>query len=177
MGVMSFQALVRMHILDSLLNSIIVPLSRQLMIATLQMKLVLASDGFHFDFLLWASAAFQLQSFVECRAGFFKAVELLIVAIVAGVDVDIPTAPHIHIQALVIIFASDLCRLLIEVPSLITAIMAFMHVDVGGASVVVQAFAIVHRYDGAVDHIPHLIIPIMAIVRIYVAACWMMVKA
>ena len=32
------------------------------------------SDGFHFDFLLWASAAFQLQSFVECKAGFLKAV-------------------------------------------------------------------------------------------------------
>lgn len=87
----------------------------------------------------------------------------------AGMDVNISTAAHIHIQTPVIIFASDLCCLRIKVPSLVTAIMAFMHVDVGGASVVVQAFAIVHRDDGSVDHIPHLIVPIMASVPIYVA--------
>ena len=59
---------------------------------------------------------------------------------------------------------------------LITAIMAFMHVDVGGASVVVQAFAIVHRYDGAVDHIPHLIISVAleshCILRIVLGPFW-----
>ena len=43
--------------------------------------------------------------------------QTLIVAIMAGMDVNISTAAHIHIQTPVIIFASDLCCLRIKVPS------------------------------------------------------------
>lgn len=100
--------------------------------------------------------------------------ELLIIAAVACMHVDVPVVP-VHIQAF-IRGVSCFKIFAIEIPLLIGSTMTSMHIDVIVVVVHIQAFVVVIGLHSLIVHIPFLVGARVAIMHVHVVVTVMVIQ-